>query len=111
MAVLRANLNWKAKWNQFPVHTGKPILGSVSELQRAEVAEVAVEQLADAFVILQAEVIVLVVWRRQTDESVQREADGVRRAAALQEEVRRVQRRQIEIRHLTNARKWVRVQK
>ncbi len=75
----------------------------LSELQRSEVAEVAVEQLADAFVILQAEVIVLVVWRRQADKTVQGEADGVRHTTSLQKEVRRVQRRQIEIWHLANA--------
>lgn len=90
-------------WNRFPVHTRI----CLSKLQRAEVAEVAVEQLADALVILQAEVIVLAVWRRQADEAVQREADSVRRTAALQQEVRRTQRRQVEIWHLANTRKRV----
>lgn len=107
MAVLgasRANLDSKVK----RCGTGFPFtLRSVSKLQRAEVAEVAVEQLADALVILQAEVVVLAVWRRQADEAVQREADSVRCTATLQQEVRRTQRRQVEIWHLTNTRKRV----
>lgn len=107
-----ANLDSKVKQSESVMHSHLEWSTRMrpSELQRDEVTEVAVEQLTDALMILQAEVIVLAVRRRQADKAVQWEAEPVCCPASLQKEIG-VQRRQIEIWHRTYARKRVRVQK
>lgn len=63
-----------------------------------QVTKVTVKELADAFMVLQSEVVVMAVRRGQVDEPVQRE-----RKTLSVEEVRRRQRRQVEIRHVSEA--------
>lgn len=46
--------------------------------QRTEVGEVAVEQFADALMVLQTEVVVLRGGRWQADEAVNWQAEGIR---------------------------------
>lgn len=63
-----------------------------------EFVKVAVEELADAFVVLQTKVIIVALGRRQVDEVVQRQ----RKAFAVQE-VRGRQRREVKVGHVSQA--------
>lgn len=66
-------------------------LGRASEVQGREVPKVAVEELADALALLQAEVVVLCLRRRQVDELVRQETRKIL-PALLQEGVHGGQR-------------------
>jgi len=81
-----------------PGVTPRQHLGRASEVQGREVPEVAVEELADALALLQAEVVVLALWRRQVDELVRQETREVL-PALLQEGVHGGQRREAHLLH------------
>lgn len=63
-----------------------------------QVTKVAVKQLADAFVVLQSEVVVVTVWRGQVDEAVQREGEAV-----SAQEVRGGEGREVKVGHVPEA--------